>query len=131
MNNDGVIDISRLNNPPDKAEFEVAKFFARQGKDVVFIPPSAIPNQHRPDILMDGVEWEIKCPVGSSKRTIENNLRKALTQSHNVIFDLRHMKLSEKEGTAKLNKEYQNNPQLRKLYIIRKDGTVIYYNSKH
>ena len=55
----GRIDISQLNIPPDKSEFAVAKYFAELGKDIVFIPPSAIPGQHRPDILMDGVEWEI------------------------------------------------------------------------
>ena len=68
---------------------------AELGKDIVFIPPSAIPGQHRPDIFMDGVEWEIKCPEGNSKRTIENNMRKALLQPRNVIFDLRHIQLSE------------------------------------
>lgn len=96
---------------------------AELGKDIVFIPPSAIPGQHRPDIFMDGVEWEIKCPEGNSKRTIENNMRKALLQSRNVIFDLRHIQLSEKE--------YRINSQLRKLYIIRKNGDLIVHLSKH
>ena len=127
----GRIDISQLNTPPDKSEFAVAKYFAELGKDIVFIPPSAIPGQHRPDILMDGVEWEIKCPEGNSKRTIENNMRKALLQSRNVIFDLRHIQLSEKEGLSKLEKEYRINSQLRKLYIIRKNGDLIVHLSKH
>ena len=73
MNKIGTIDISRLNSPPEKAEFETAKYFAELGKDIVFIDPSDIPNQHTPDIKMDGAEWEIKCPTGDSKRTIENN----------------------------------------------------------
>ena len=127
----GRIDISQLNCPPDRSEFSVAKYFADLGKDIVFIPPSAIPGQHRPDILMDGVEWEIKCPEGNSKRTIENNMRKALLQSRNVIFDLRHIQLSEKEGLSKLEKEYRINSQLRKLYIIRKNGDLIAHLSKH
>ena len=131
MNDKGIIDISKLNNPPDKAEFEVAKFFAHQGKDVVFIPPSAIPKQHRPDILMDGVEWEIKCPVGSSKRTIENNLRKALTQSHNVIFDLRHIGISEKNGISQLEKQFYRREDLKRMYIISKAGEFILYLKKH
>ena len=54
----GSIDVSLLNNPPDKSEFAVAKYFADLGKDIVFIPPSAIPGQHRPDVFMDGVEWD-------------------------------------------------------------------------
>lgn len=127
----GRIDISQLNCPPDSSEFAVAKYFADLGKDIVFIPPSAIPGQHRPDIIMDGIEWEIKCPEGNSKRTIENNLRKALMQSRNVIFDLRHMRLSEREGLSKLEKEYGINSQLRKLYIIRKNGDLIAHLSKH
>ena len=121
----GRIDISELNTPPEQAEFETAKYFAALGKDITFIRPSAIPNQHRPDILMDGVEWEIKCPVGDSKRTIENNMRKAIKQSHNIIFDLRHMRQSEKKSIAKLDKEYKINSQLRKLYVIKKDGTLL------
>ena len=33
----GKIDISALNVPPEKHEFEMAKFFAAMGKDVVLI----------------------------------------------------------------------------------------------
>lgn len=127
----GRIDISQLNTPPDKSEFAVAKYFAELGKDIMFIPPSAIPGQHRPDILMDGVEWEIKCPEGSSKRTIENNMRKALLQSRNVIFDLRHIKLSEKECIQELERQYSKRSQLRKMYIIKKDLALLPYLNKH
>ena len=66
----GKIDISALNVPPEKHELETAKYFAGIGKDIVFLKPSSIPNIHTPDILMDGVEWEMKCPSGSSKGTI-------------------------------------------------------------
>ena len=52
----GSIDISELNAPPEQAEFETAKYFATLGKHITFIRPSAIPNQHRPDIAMDGAE---------------------------------------------------------------------------
>ena len=60
MNKIGTIDISQLKTPPEKSEFETAKYLAEKGKSIVFIRPSSIPNQHRPDILMDGLEWEIK-----------------------------------------------------------------------
>lgn len=127
MNKIGTIDISRLNSPPEKAEFETAKYFAELGKDIIFIDPSDIPNQHTPDIKMDGAEWEIKCPTGDSKRTIENNMRKAVKQSHNIIFDLRHTKLSESKSIAKLEHEFKINTRLKKLYIIRKDRTLLSY----
>ena len=57
--------------------------------------------------------------------------KKALLQSRNVIFDLRHMQLSERVGLSKLEKEYSINSQLRKLYIIRKNGDLIVHLSKH
>lgn len=123
----GRIDVSLLKNPPEKAEFETALYFAEFGKDIVFICPSAIPNQHSPDIIMDGVEWEIKCPIGNSSRTIENNMRKALLQSHNVIFDLRHINLPEKQCVIQLEQQFRIRTQLKKLYIIKKNGELLFY----
>ena len=73
----GSIDVSQLNRPPEPHEFDTAKFFADMGKDIAFLKPAAIPNVHTPDILMDGVEWEIKCPEGNGKRTIEKIICKA------------------------------------------------------
>ncbi len=131
MNKIGTIDISQLKTPPEKSEFETAKYLAEKGKDIVFIRPSSIPNQHRPDILMDGLEWEIKCPKGKSRRTIENNMRKAIMQSHNIIFDLRHIKLSEDKSIAKLEHEFKINTRLKKIYIIKKDWTLLFYKKRH
>ncbi len=123
----GKIDISALNTPPEKNELETAKYFADMGKDIVFIRPSSIPNHHRPDILMDGVEWEMKAPTGSGKRNIEYNFRKAVTQSKYIIFDLRHVKLSEQQCISQLEKEFSMRSYLRKLYIIKKNGELLTY----
>lgn len=126
----GVIDVSRLNNPPEKHELETAKYFAAMGKDITFIRPSSIPNQHRPDIFMDGLEWEMKAPMGSGKRNIEYNFRKAVTQSKNIIFDLRHVKISEKQCITQLEKEFTQRPYLNKLYVIKKNGELLIYPKK-
>ena len=123
----GRIDVSELISPPEPLEFETAKYFASLGKNVVFILPSHIPNQYSPDIRMDGVEWEIKCPIGKSKRTLENNMRKALKQSQNIIFDLRHLKLSEKSSITQLENEFNNRKRIKKLLIIKKDGELLVY----
>ena len=123
----GKIDISALNVPPEKHEFEMAKFFAARGKDIVFLKPSSIPNMHTPDILMDGVEWEMKCPFGSGKRMIEDNFRKAVKQSKYIIFDLRHTKLPEKQCISQLEKEFYARPYLKRLYIIKRDGELLSY----
>ena len=74
---------------------------------------------------MDGIEWEIKCPTGKSKRTIENNMRKAITQSCFIIFDLRNMKLPEKQCISQLERQFHTRDKLRKLLIIKKNGELI------
>ena len=123
----GHIDISNLNTPPEQAEFETAKYFAALGKDVTFIRPSSIPNQHSPDILMDGIEWEIKCPKGHSKRTIENCIRAAQKQSHFIIIDLRRIKLSEKQCLSDIEKNYRTKPGVKRILVINKDLNLIQF----
>ena len=126
----GIIDISKLNTPPEKHEFETAKYFAEKGKDIVFIRPSGMPDVHTPDIMMDGVEWEIKCPEGKSKRTIEENFRKAVKQSRYIIFDLRWIKVEENQCLSQLQKEYDFRHYLKRLLVIRKNSelTEIYFS---
>ncbi len=123
--NRGNIDVSNLDYPPEKHEFETAKFFADMGKDIVFLKPSTIKGEHTPDILMDGFEWEIKSPQGNSKRTVENNFRNAVVQSRYIIFDLRRIKLHDNQCVTKLEKEFRARRYLKKLLIIKKDGTLI------
>ncbi len=123
----GTIDISRLDTPPEKHEFETAKYFAAMGKDIIFLKPSNNPETYTPDILMDGVEWEMKCPTGDSKRTIETNFRKAVKQSKYIIFDLRRIKVAEKLCLSQLEKEYNARKYLKRLYVIRKNGELKKY----
>ena len=124
----GIIDVSRLGTPPEKHEMETARVFADLGKNVTFIRPSSIPNVHSPDILMDGIEWEMKSPTGSSKRTIEICFRKAVKQSNNLIFDLRKIHLPEKQCISQLEKEFNVRSCVRKMYVIKKDGSLIKYS---
>ena len=123
--NRGNIDVSNLDYPPEKHEFETAKFFADMGKDIVFLKPSTNKGEHTPDILMDGFEWEIKSPPGNSKRTVENNFRNAVVQSRYIIFDLRRIRLHDNQCVTKLEKEFRARRYLKKLLIIKKDGTLI------
>ena len=123
----GTIDISRLDTPPEKHEFETAKFFAAMGKNIIFLKPSNNPETYTPDILMDGVEWEMKSPTGDSKRTIETNFRKAVKQSKYIIFDLRRIKLPEKQCLTQLEKEYYSRNYLKRMYVICKNGKLKKY----
>ena len=128
-NKQGMIDISQLNTPPEKHEFETAKFFANMGKDIVFLKPSSIPGVHTPDILMDGIEWEIKCPEGSGKRTIEKNIVKAELQSHNIIIDLRWIRIPEKECISQIRRNFESKTKIKRILVITKGLRLVIFPS--
>ena len=97
----GKIDISALNVPPEKHEYETAKYFAKRGLDVIFIKPSDIEGTNSPDFEMCGKLWETKSPVTYSNHSFENNLKTAIKQSENIIYDLRRLKPQEEQTYLK------------------------------
>ena len=102
-------------------EINVANILAKDGHDISFIHVSNMPT---PDILMDGVAWEIKSPIGSGKRTIENTLRTALKQSENIILDLTRIKMSEENCNREIRKQLKKTNQIKRLMVINKDSTI-------
>ena len=89
----GNIDISELLTPPEDHELNTARFFSDMGKKIKFIRPSNIPDNHRPDFQVDGIEWEAKSPSGKSRHSLEKRYSEATEQSDNIIFDLRRCSL--------------------------------------
>jgi hypothetical protein len=57
---------------PEKHELETADYFASLGKDVVFQLPNRTKGSRTPDVMIDGVLWEMKCPFGNGKQTVKN-----------------------------------------------------------
>ena len=124
----GKIDISQLKTLPEKHELETADYLADLGYDIEFIAPRNSPNVHTPDILMDGVSWEIKCPKGKSKRTIENNFRKAKEQAENIFFDLRRINISEDKCVLELKLRFAQKRNVKRLLIIKKNGESLRFS---
>ena len=121
----GKIDISQLKTLPERHELETADYLANLGYDIEFIAPRNSPNVHTPDIFMDGVSWEIKCPKGKSKRTIENNFRKAKQQAENIIFDLRRINIPEEKCMLELKRRFAQKRDVKRLLIIKKSGELL------
>lgn len=126
----GKIDISKLKVPPEKHEFETAKFFSDRGYVVEFIPPSNIPGIHRPDIIMMGIEWEIKCPVGKGRNVISRNIKKAAKQSHHIIFDLRRLEISQDATITELERRFREHQSIKRILIIKKTGDLLDLTTK-
>ena len=126
----GKIDVSKLRIPPEKHELDTARFFAEQGHDVVFIPPTNIPGVHTPDIIMMGVEWEIKSPKGKTRNVMLHNIKRALRQSDHIILDLRRMSTSEVASILQIEKIYNERQNIKRILVIKKNGELIDYSTR-
>lgn len=77
---------AELTDSPKSHEFAAAIIIAKYFRsDVIFMRPASFKT---PDFDVNGTKWELKSPMGSSARTIENNMRAARKQSQNLIIDL-------------------------------------------
>ena len=92
---------------------------------VVFLIPVDDYKRKSADIIMHGVEWEIKCPRGDSRSTISNTLRWATKQSGNIIIDTRHTKLEYDDIEKKVQFEVGRKASIKKAILINKLGIVV------
>ncbi|MDR1195826.1 MAG: hypothetical protein LBL00_05035 [Endomicrobium sp.] len=110
---------------PEKHELETAWFLNSCGKDIEFLVPVRSKGIHTADIVMDGLLWEIKCPTGKGKRTIDNNFKTASKQSANLIFDLRKIRLPEEQCLSKLKIELKSRNNIKRLLVISKNNIML------
>ena len=110
---------------PEPHEIQTALFLRKLGHEVKFLAPANQDGVKTPDILMDGLKWEIKSPVSNASITIEYAFRSALKQSDNVIFDLRRSKTSDAANIAKI--KYQvallKRKGLKRAFVIAKNDS--------
>lgn len=70
---------------------------ARNGYYVHVINRSNEPHVKRPDILLEGVDTEVKAPLGGITNTVNADLRGARIQSSQIIIDCHRTELSAKD----------------------------------
>lgn len=95
------------------------------GIDVELIPPSQIKYLRMPDIIMNGISWEMKSPVGKGKYTIQNILQSAAGQSRNIIIDLRRCKMPSEEAINKIRREFDKSKNIHCMKVIQKNGELL------
>ncbi len=116
--------------PPDvnvwPHEMETARALARSGLTVEFIRRREGQHVRSADVLIDGEEWEMKAPASSRLKMVEQNLRRALKQSSNIILDTRRMKrIPDKAVERELRKWARELKSLKKLMMVSRHGKVI------
>lgn len=90
--------------------------------DVTFLRPES---NKTPDIEVYGKKWEIKSPMGNSKKTIENNLRMARKQSKHIVIDLRRIKMHKVRAIARINYFLSKQQQIKRVIVITKDQKIV------
>ena len=106
-------------------EYKTVKLFLEKGIDVELIPQSRITKLRQPDIMMGGVAWEIKAPMGTGKNNIENTLQGASGQSRNIIVDLSRSKMYEEEAIKGYGQYFKNSKRIKRLKIIKKNREIV------
>ena len=78
-----------------------------------------------PDIMLQGVPWEMKSPTGDGKRTIMNTIQNASHQCNNLIVDLRRCKIKEDRAISELRYHFKLSKRIRRLRVITKDEKIL------
>jgi len=113
-------------NPPEPHEVDVAMVLARHFQSTVeFLIPVDDYKRKSADIIMLGVEWEIKCPIGKSKYTIQEQFRRASKQAISIVIDTRRTKLEYESIEKSVLFEMKKRPYIKKVILIDKQEKVI------
>ena len=100
-------------------------YLTQFGFDVEIIKPTNTKKVDNPDVLIMGTVWEIKGPKSSNEATIKNRFRKASKQATKIIFDLRGVKYGSDKVEKQIINLFSGNGRVRRMMIIRKDGTLL------
>ena len=107
-------------------EMRTARALSAAGYDVIFLPKSNDPYQSSPDVLMNGLIWEIKSPQSDQAKRIQRSLRRSLHQSENVIYDSQRIKkLSDAQIVRELEKWAPQLKHLKRLIYVDKHRNVL------
>jgi len=113
------------NLKPESHEIATAEFLANRGYDIEFLMPNYTKGAKTPDIQMSGILWEIKSPHGNGKHTLRHALHKAFNQSQNIIFDLRRIKLSDKECISQIQYHLKSVKYIKRFLVITKSHQLL------
>ena len=113
-------------NPPEAHEIDAAYILARHYQcEVKFLIPISDFKRKTADIIMLGVEWEIKSPIGKSKYTIQDQFRRASKQAKNIVLDTRRTKLKDDLIEKYILAALKKRPSIKKVILINKLQKVV------
>jgi len=77
-----------------------------------------------PDIVMNGLEWEIKSPTGMSRNTIQAQF-KGRKQSRNLIIDGRRTGIPDEVIMTRIKLELTKRIRIDRVLFVTKQKRVV------
>ena len=103
-------------------EIHTARVLAQHNYTVIFLNEN---KGNMPDILLDGIEFEIKAPKTAKISSLEQVIRKALKQSPNIIIDSFRMKIRDDASFHFLVKTCRLHKQIKQMIFINKKEEIV------
>ena len=122
--------LQKIHIPPNaniwKHELDTARALANHGYEVEFLRTSNMPRHKTPDILMDGLQWELKSPRTDKLSAIERNLKRASKQSQNIITDTHRLQRLHDASVQKLLiQKLRGQKTIQRLLLVNRKREVI------
>lgn len=106
-------------------ELKTAEALISAGYSVEFLPKDEADNRHSADALIDGIVFEMKSPESSHLSVVDKNIKKALSQSCNIVFDSKRMKNAKDEQVLhELEKSISSRRKIKSLIFVDKKRLV-------
>ena len=107
-------------------ELRCAKAIASAGHCVEFLARMEGYKVKTPDLVVDGVMWELKSPETSNLKSLQRVLRRAGSQSRNVIIDTtRATKLSDAAIEKELRRLLPLTKSVKRIIMVAKGGNIV------
>jgi hypothetical protein len=118
---------NNLTPPPEDHEIKIARILAEHYNCIVeFLKPINSYKIKTPDFVMNGLLWEIKSPIGNSKKhTIKDQFKNAKGKMHHLVIDGSRTKLSDDFIEGRIRFELNTHRSVKKMLFIKKSGEVI------
>lgn len=100
-----------------------ADILALAGHYVEFLLEGRMPSA---DLLLDGIEYELKSPEHFNANTLEHTIKDALKQSPNLIISMSRLKKvrSDKMRNFLIN-QVRKSKQVKRIFLITRQGQII------
>lgn len=107
-------------------ELKTARALSAAGYTVEFLRGTEGHRLTKSDVVINGNVWEMKSPESDKLKTVEKNIRRALHQSHYIVFDSRRMKRLDNARIEPEVRKWANQlPGVTRLLYIARNGEVV------